>query len=118
VEERNTKKDAVIGGIAGLGSGLIGGTLMHPYESYTLAVQAAARRGNNGQKPKFSYYSAPFHKEMWAGVRHSAVRKGVNYGLNLGIAFGIASILRNYLAKNNTKLNSLGFHKNDNNRSS
>lgn len=110
-EQRDTRRDALIGGVAGLGAGTIGGTVMHPFETYTMAVQQAARDPKT-PKPSYRYATAPFHKEMWAGVGHSALRKGMNYGLNLGIAFGITSLLKNMLDnRNKAKLTELGFKK-------
>ena len=107
IKHRGTGQAAAIGAAAGIAGGIANASLTHPFDTFMTGVQTAtdAKPFNPGYK----WYSAPFHKEMWKGVGHSAFKKGLGFGIGLGTTFAVESMLKKMIA--NKQLKKLGFHK-------
>ncbi len=108
-KHRSTTEAALIGSVAGIAGGIANATLTHPFDSFMSAVQEEARKGRKFN-PGYAWYNAPFHKEMWTGVGHSAFKKGLGFGIGLGTTFAVEAIIKKALDKKNN-LTKLGFHK-------
>lgn len=104
MSQRNSKLDAAIGAVSGLGAGMLSSLITHPLDTHIIRTQT------KGIKPAYSIWKAPFHKEMWHGAIGSAFKKGINYGISMGMTFGLASLIKNALDKKSS-LTKLGFHK-------